>query len=389
MLDGTGFKRKTYYDLQQEMEQRARELFGDDINTTERSPIGIIIRLYAWFLGKTWELAEKVYNSGFVTKAEGVQLDNLTPLYNTRRIAEQSAQVTLDFTGTANYTIFSGTQFATESDILFTLTEDVTLDAVGAGSGIAVAEQTGATGNVLANTITIQAEPDIDVLTVNNVDNATGGREEETDSELVNRLLDSSASGGSGTGNSIRARLLGVTGVRAASVIENNTMDVVDGNEAKSIHVYVLGGAERDVADAIFEKKAAGIATNGTEVVTVEDASGNDQTIKFDYAVQVPVYVNADVTTNSSYPSDGNQRVEDAIIRYIGGLAQDGTEYNGLGMGDDVIWSRLVQTILGSVEGVEDVTVTIGKEAGLLGSSNIVIESEEVAQTDVTKIEVY
>lgn len=388
MLDGTGFKRKTYNELQQEMDQRARELFGDDINTSERSPIGILIRLFAWFLGKSWELAEKVYNSGFVTKAEGVQLDNLTPLYNTQRIAEQSARVTLSFTGTPNYTILTGTQFATENDILFTLTEDVTLDGLGSGTGIAYAVETGAAGNVLANTITVQAEPDVDVLTVNNPENATGGREEETDSELVNRLLDSSAAGGSGTGNSIRARLLGVTGVRAASVIENNTMATVDGNEPKSIHVYVLGGESEDVAQAIFEKKSAGIGTNGAEIINVEDASGNNQVIKFDYAVEVPIYVNADVTTNNAYPADGAAQVQDAIIRYIGGLAQDGTEYNGLGMGDDVVWSKLVQTILSQVEGIEDVTLTIGKTAGSLSASNIAIEAEEVAQTDVSKVEV-
>lgn len=388
MLDGTGFKRKTYNELQQEMDQRARELFGDDINTSERSPIGILIRLFAWFLGKSWELAEKVYNSGFVTKAEGVQLDNLTPLYNTQRIAEQSARVTLSFTGSPNYTILTGTQFATDNDILFTLTEDVTLDGLGSGAGIAYAVDTGASGNVLANTITVQAEPDVDVLTVNNPENATGGREEETDSELVNRLLDSSAAGGSGTGNSIRARLLGVTGVRAASVIENNSMATVDGNEPKSIHVYVLGGESQDVAQAIFEKKSAGIGTNGSEVVTVEDASGNDQVIKFDYAVEVPIYVNADITTNNAYPVDGAAQVQDAIIRYIGGLAQDGTEYNGLGMGDDVVWSKLVQTILSQVEGIEDVSLTIGKTAGSLSAANIAIEAEEVAQTDVTKVEV-
>lgn len=386
MLDGTGFKRKTYNELQQEMDQRARELFGDDINTSERSPIGILIRLFAWFLGKSWELAEKVYNSGFVTKAEGVQLDNLTPLYNTQRIAEQSARVTLSFTGTPNYTILTGTQFATENDILFTLTEDVTLDSLGSGTGIAYAVETGASGNVLANTITVQAEPDVDVLTVNNPENATGGREEETDSELVNRLLDSSAAGGSGTGNSIRARLLGVTGVRAASVIENNTMSVVDGNDPKSIHVYVLGGDSQDVAEAIFEKKSAGIGTNGAEIVNVEDASGNNQVIKFDYAVEVPIYVNADITTNNAYPVDGAAQVQDAIIRYIGGLAADGTEYNGLGMGDDVVWSKLVQTILSQVEGIEDVTLTIGKTAGNLSAANIAIEAEEVAQTDVSKV---
>ncbi|WP_214780983.1 baseplate J/gp47 family protein [Exiguobacterium sp. S3] len=388
MLDGTGFKRKTYNELQQEMDQRARELFGDDINTSERSPIGILIRLFAWFLGKSWELAEKVYNSGFVTKAEGVQLDNLTPLYNTQRIAEQSARTTLSFTGSPNYTILTGTQFATENDILFTLTENVTLDSLGSGTGVAYAVETGASGNVLANTITVQAEPDVDVLTVNNPENATGGREEETDSELVNRLLDSSAAGGSGTGNSIRARLLGVTGVRAASVIENNTMATVDGNEPKSIHVYVLGGESEDVAQAIFEKKSAGIGTNGAEIVNVEDASGNNQVIKFDYAVEVPIYVNADITTNNAYPADGAAQVQDAIIRYIGGLAQDGTEYNGLGMGDDVVWSKLVQTILSQVEGIEDVTLTIGKTAGSLSAANIAIEAEEVAQTDVTKVEV-
>ena len=386
MLDGTGFKRKTYNELLQEMDQRARELFGDDINTSERSPIGILIRLFAWFLGKSWELAEKVYNSGFVTKAEGVQLDNLTPLYNTQRIAEQSARVTLSFTGTPNYTILTGTQFATENNILFTLTEDVTLDSLGSGAGIAYAVETGASGNVLANTITVQAEPDVDVLTVNNPENATGGREEETDSELVNRLLDSSAAGGSGTGNSIRARLLGVTGVRAASVIENNTMSVVDGNDPKSIHVYVLGGDSQDVAEAIFEKKSAGIGTNGAEIVNVEDASGNNQVIKFDYAVEVPIYVNADITTNNAYPVDGAAQVQDAIIRYIGGLAQDGTEYNGLGMGDDVVWAKLVQTILSQVEGIEDVTLTIGKTVGSLSASNIAIEAEEVAQTDVSKV---
>lgn len=388
MLDATGFKRKTYVELQAEMDRRARELFGDDINTSDRSPIGILIRLYAWFLGKTWELAEKVYNSGFITKAEGVQLDNLTPLYNTQRIAEQASAVTLTLTGTPGYTVLTGTQFATENDILFTLTEDVTFNGAGNGSGLAVASDTGVSGNVLSNTITIQAEPDVDVLTVTNTENATGGREIETDAELVNRLLDSSAANGAGTVDSIRSKLLGVTGVRAASVIENNTMDTVDGNAPKSIHAYVLGGNAQDVADAIFEKKAAGIATNGAQNISVLDASGNTQIIRFDYAVQVPIYVNADVSTNSAYPSNGNALVEDAIIRYIGGLAQDGTEYNGLGMGDDVVWSKLIQTILSQVDGVEDVTLTIGKTAGTLGTSNIVIDPEEVAQTDVEKVTV-
>lgn len=387
MLDRYGFKRKNYADLLTDMDVKARELFGDDINTSERSPLGILIRLFAWFLAKTWELAEKVYNSGFITKAEGVQLDYLTPFFNTKRNPERASIVPLAFTGTPAHTIVEGTQFTTESNIYFVLTEDVTLDVDGTGEGEAIAMEPGITGNVLANTITVQAEPDADVLTVTNPEAATGGRDKESDTELLSRLLDSNAAQGSATADAIRAAVTSVPGVRAASVIENNTMDTVDGNEPKSIHVYVLGGAQQDVASAIFEKKAAGIATNGVEQTIIQDASGNDQTIKFDYATEVSVYASVTLNTSTAFPADGVQRVQDAIVKVIGGLASDGTEYAGLGMGEDVYLSPLIAAVH-SITGVINATIEIGETAGTLAPSNIIIDQQEVAQTAFNQIEV-
>jgi len=386
-LDAKGFKKKNYSEIYEEMDIKARELFGDDINTSERSPLGILIRLFAWFHSKGWELAEKVYNSAFVGKAEGVQLDYLTPLYNTQRNPEQSSIVDLSFTGTPNFTILEGTQFTTDNDIYFVLTQDVLLNASGVGSGSAVALFPGAVGNVPANTITIQAEPSADVLTVTNPIGSSEGRDIETDAELVARLLDSTAGNGFGTTNSIRAAILEVPNVRAVSVIENNENTAVGGNDPKSIHVYVLGGDAQSIAEAIYEKKAAGIKPMGTQVRTVYDASGNAQTVRFDYATQVNIYVEVDVTTNAGFPVDGITLVKDEIVQLIGGTASDGTIYVGSQMGEDVIVSQLTRAVF-NITGVDDAKVRIGTSTGTLGTSNLVIADNQVAQTDTGKVTV-
>lgn len=385
-LDRNGFKRKNYAEIYDEMEVKARESFGDDINTSERSPLGILLRLFSWGLAKGWELAEKVYNSGFISKAEGVQLDNLTPFFNTKRNTEQAAIVELSFTGTSGYTIPSGKQFTTANDIYFALTEDVTLTG-GSGTGQAVCLDVGVVGNVPANTITIQAEPDTDILTVNNPSEAEGGRDYETDVELLNRLLDSSAGNGAGTANAIKAAVLAVPGVRAATVVENYENVVVDGNDPKSIHVYVLGGDEQQIADAIFSKKAAGIKPMGNEVVTVFDDSGESQVIRFDFATEVSIYVEVDVTTTVAFPVDGVQRVKDEIVKLIGGTASDGTIYVGSQMGEDVFISQLTRAVF-AIPGIIDAQVRAGKTAGSLGTTNIALASNEVAQTDPSKVTV-
>ncbi len=386
-LDRNGFKRKTYAELYDDMEVKARELFGDDINTTERSPLGILIRLFAWFLGKTWELAEKVYNSGFITKAEGVQMDNLSVFFNTSRNLEQASIVELSFTGTPNFTIPAGKQYTTENDIYFELTEDVTLSVGGTGTGEAVCVDVGVVGNVPADTITVQAEPDADVLTVTNTQAATGGRDYETDPEFLNRMLDSSAANGYGTANAIRAAVINVPGVRAATVIVNHENTVVNGNNPKSIHVYALGGNGADIAEAIFSKLTAGIEPMGAELHTVYDDSGQAQIIKFDYAVEVPIYVEVDISTSVAFPVDGVARVQDEVVKVIGGTANDGTIYIGSQMGDDVIISQLTRKVF-EVPGVVDAQIRIGKTSGTLGTSNIVIQPNEVAQTSPSKVTV-
>ena len=65
-LTPKGFYRPEYVQLMNALEYKARELFGDGINLTVRSPLGIILRLDAWMLNILFSIMEKVYNSRFV-----------------------------------------------------------------------------------------------------------------------------------------------------------------------------------------------------------------------------------------------------------------------------------------------------------------------------------
>ena len=76
-LTERGFLRPSYADLLDAFEVKAKELFGSTGNLSVRSPLGIFLRIFAWFAGLTWQLAEDVYNSGFIDTAVGVSLARL------------------------------------------------------------------------------------------------------------------------------------------------------------------------------------------------------------------------------------------------------------------------------------------------------------------------
>ncbi|MNT95140.1 hypothetical protein D3C72_2369680 [compost metagenome] len=71
----------------------------------------------------------------------------------------------------------------------------------------------------------------------------------------------------------------------------------------------------------------------------------------------------------------------------MGGEDAAGSYYNGLSMGASVVFTRLISAVY-SVDGVEDVTLTVGKNSGSLNSANVQIQPFQVAQTKATDIEV-
>ena len=71
-LTERGFLRPSYADLLDAFEVKAKELFGSTVNLSVRSPLGIFLRIFAWFAGLTWQLAEDVYEVTTDRYREGI-----------------------------------------------------------------------------------------------------------------------------------------------------------------------------------------------------------------------------------------------------------------------------------------------------------------------------
>lgn len=387
-LSKTGFNRPNQAQLKEEIDQRQKELFGENVNLSSKSPNGILSGILSWAFSIVWQVLERVYKNGHVSEAEGVSLDYKTIEFNTSRNPEQYAEGTLTITGTPNHTILAGTRFEKENGTDYALKENTTLDSVGNGVGEIVSLSPGIVGNAFVGEITVQSEPSADILTVTNEEDVTGGREKETDDELRSRLLKLGASNGSGTPNAILADVLAVVGVRAANITVNNKDVEVNGQPPHSNHVYALGGDGQAIAEALF-KNYVGLQFFGSDEYTVKDSGGNTHIIAYTQASAVDIYVNVTLTTNSSFQASGVNQVKDAIVKLIGGLATDGTMYSGLSMGEDVIRWQIETAIGKNVPGVTDVLVTLGTSIDPTETENIPIAAAEVAQissSDITVI---
>src|SRR5690606_35478493 len=111
----------------------------------------------------------------------------------------------------------------------------------------------------------------------------TQGVDEESDAALRIRRERSVAGPSQGYTDSIEAAVLEVDGVTAC-ICEENVTDVTDakGIPPHSIWVIVEGGADANIAQAIYATRSAGSGMYGSEIVEVNRPNGRTMEIKFD-----------------------------------------------------------------------------------------------------------
>ncbi|UZH06411.1 baseplate J/gp47 family protein [Heyndrickxia coagulans] len=385
MLDRNGFSKKTYSQIIDEMEEKTKELFGEDTNTKAYTPLGIIIRVFAWFHALLWEVVERVYNNSFPSTAEGVSLDRLAKLKGMTRLPADYAYGQIQITGTANETIPAGLVVGTKTGVLFETTEDCVLDANGVGNAEIYAQETGSAGNVEAGTITEIVESDSNVSAVVNPEPTTSGRDQETDAEFYERFKTYPEKKGSSNIEGIRAVLLETAGVRDAIVSQNTTNTEKDGLPPHCIAPFVFGGTDEDVAQAIFSVAGGGIQVYGTTVVSVTDSQGTVHEIGFTRPETIQVYVRVTLTKGAEFPSDGLTAVRNQILNYIGGNDENGNEYPGLGLKQNVVHAKIVAAVLNSV-GVDDAIVELSTDGINYVQNNIIVNANQVAKTTYDKV---
>lgn len=378
MLNEFGFTRRTYNDLVESMENKTKELFGENARTTSNSVLGVLIRVFAWPLSLMYELLERVYLSSFINSSTGVSLDRLASNYSITRGPASAAIVTLEFTGQADYIIEEGVQFATDNMIIFEMIDVVTIDQYGQGSGQAVSVDYSDRANVAAGTITVALEPVEELYSVNNPSAASGGSKAEDDKSLRDRIKASNTSNPGPPVNGIISAVLSVPGVRMARLVENNKMEVDEyGNPPKTIHIFSMGGDRQLIGQAIFDSIASGIQTTGNESVIVSDIGGFLHTVYFDYATPVRIYAKIVLTINDSFVQESVDEIKKLVENYV----------NTLEMGGVVRYSYFYPQIY-SVGGVSVATVEIGRERLDLQASDITLSAFESATIVSSDIEV-
>lgn len=210
---------------------------------------------------------------------------------------------------------------------------------------------------------------------------ANTGREAESDTALRQRWNASLYTRSVGMTDSIASALMTLNGVTSAYVYENDTDSTdADGRPPHSIEAVVNGGETDEIGLTIWQKKAAGIDTFGSQSVSINDSQGFPHTINFNRPLVVPVYLNIAVTEypEEALPPNAQTMIVDAVINYG----------NTLTIGNDVILQRFMGAIYQNVAGIGYITVTASTNGSTYSSNNISIDVRHVATFDATRIQV-
>ena len=349
-----------------------------------RSPLGIFLRIFAWFAGMLWQLAEQVYNSGFVDTATGISLARLGAFIGIRLLAAQKAAGMLQITGEAGASVYAGFLVQARNNQRFVTLEDAVIGEGGTVSVPIQAYEAGPEGNVDAGAIDTVVTPLAAVVSVTNPEATAGGRARETWQEFRERYYNSVDKAGGSNTDAIRAQLLETEGVVNAVVWENDTDEADEaGLLPHSIQAIVYGGTDVNVAAAIHARKAAGIQTCGTSSAQLLDASGKLRTIRFSRPTAVPIHVRiSSLVTDAAYPGDGTLKA--AVVDYIGSEGAS-LAASGLSIGQTVYYNRLMCPI-NETQGVVDYILEISTDGAAWQKANIVLTALQKAVTSPDKV---
>lgn len=382
-LTENGFVAPSYEEVLDSVEDDFISKFGTDIVLTSNSNFGILARLIAWRETLMIQELQKNYYSAFISTATDTSLDRVGSNIDVGRKVEHSASALIEVTTDGEYLIEAGENFETEDGYVFELERDITTtqqpDGSWKGTGWVESDEPGAMYNVEANKITLESNPDDNVLSVTNPEPANGGQDFEDDETYRARLLEENEAKPGPTAWGMKSALMELPGVRDVNPVENDKgYPNKWGDDPYSVHIYILGGNDNDIAHTIVNHMAAGITLVGSRAMDVMDATGNPRTVHFDHAIDKPVYVKVTLKVNEGWNDDeGADDVKAAIADYI----------NHLIIGKTLFLTRLYPLVY-SVDGVDEAIITIGTNKANLGSNDIVNDINQAVSCDESNIEV-
>lgn len=274
---------------------------------------------------------------------EDSDLDALALRNGITRDPGSFATTTVEFTViSSGVTIEEGSQVATEPDtdgdfLTFETTESVTADSTTVTATVQATER-GTEHNVAANTITYLPTALSGVSSATNPNAATGGVNEESNSELRERTQNALVNNsGGGTVDGIRGGLVNrFDGLSLNDVIIDEIFDPQPGDKQDAPYADVIvdgGGTDTEVEDAIDDLRNVAIRH---------------------YLVR-PTLINVNISATVSGSGVDTAEVESDISTYV----------SALGIGTALVRDQIIAAIINAddaIEGIDSLTIEIDEE---------------------------
>lgn len=420
-LLSTGFSPKPQDVCRSEISVSVQQKRGTSCDVSDGSLIGMMIGIFSEREASLWDLGQAIYSSQDPDTAVGSQQDAVCALTGTRRATAKKSTVLETLTGSPSTVVSYAQAKTTSTGAIFETTSSSTIVALTAWAALTVYtpgdRRTNAsraylcitggtsaasggptttspnitdgtvhwrylgdgTGAVDVNMTSLVADSiialsgDLNLIntpigglqSVINVLDAVPGSPEQTDASLRLTRESELQQEGSGTADSIRGKILDVTGVTTCTVYHNES-DVVDSNglPPHSILALVENGLDAAIAQVLFDNVPAGIVTVGTTTVGIVDSQGNTQNMSFTRPTSVLMYGDITLSYNPAgsaaggYPTNGDALVKTSFVN-LGNSMPAGKDAvaKSLGAGIFPLFSNGVLVI--GVQGVLDATTLI------------------------------
>ena len=331
------FEAEDHLTILSRLRKRFNENAGNKLTSVAGTFAGDTLSANAVEFEKAYAEMDLIMDAAFPQTSWGPYLTDKAEEHGILRKAATKAVVILKLTGEANAAIPTGSLFSTVEGINFVTVADAQIGADGTAEVKAEAQEAGAAYNVDAETIIKIPVSIYGVQTVTNEAAAYDGFEEETDAELLERLLFKVRQPAtSGNANQYQIWATSVAGVGSAKVLPlwagNGTVKVLimdaDGNIASTdlitrVKDYIDDNAPigATVTVASFTPVAIDIA------LTATIGTGSEEGIQ----TAVNGYFKT-VALNASYVSYaqvGNVILDESLLTGI-------TDYKDLTLNDDV-----------------------------------------------------
>lgn len=312
--------------------------FGGNLNQSLVSPQGQLVSSTTAIIGAADQTFLYYTTQVDPSYAQGRMQDAIARIYFLTRNPAESTVVTCTCTGLASTIIPTGALAQDGGGNIYTCLTGATIPISGTVS-LQFANLVPGPTPCPSNTLTViyQAIPGWD--TINNPTDGVLGNDVETTSAFEARRAASVAGNSRGTIQAIQGAVLAVSGVLEAFCYQNSTNSPLTYGGvtlvANSIYVAAVGGADADVAQAIWSKKSPGCSYNGNTNVTVYDTSPGYSvpfpayTVTFQRPANLAVAFEVVIANSTSVPANATSLIQQALIGAFAG--SDGGPRAGIG----------------------------------------------------------